>query len=117
MHPRVEEVLTYLDARRNELRDAVELVPQASRERQPGPDRWSVAQVLDHLAQIDRRVGIGLKKWIAVAKPGLGPETETSSVLNTVPTGLIVDRTRRVEAPEGVRPQTEVDANTAWSAL
>jgi uncharacterized damage-inducible protein DinB len=118
MHPRVAEVLEYLDARRDELRTAVDLVPPDLRDKQPGPNRWSVAQVLDHLSMIDRRVGIGMKKWIADARiRGIGPETETASVLGSVPTALIIDRSRRVNAPEEIRPKTSVDAQTAWEAL
>ena len=118
MHPRVQEVLNYLDSQRNELRDAVDLVPTELREKQPAPARWSVAQVLDHLTMIERRVALGVKKWIADARTaGLGKETETASVLNTVPVSLITDRSRRLNAPEEVRPQTDVDAKTAWAAL
>jgi uncharacterized damage-inducible protein DinB len=118
MHPRVEEVLNYLDTQRHELRAAVDQVSSDRREESPGPDRWSVAQVLDHLTMIDRRVGLGLKKWIGDAKAaGLGPESEDSSVLNTIPSALITDRSRRVNAPEQIQPQTEVDAETAWAAL
>src|SRR5437762_5797521 len=118
MHPRTEEVLNYLDARRDDLRAAVDLVPVDLRERQPDSDRWSVAQVLDHLTLIDRRVGMGLKKWLSDAKTkGIGPENETSSVLNSVPRDLIIDRSRRVQSPTEIRPGDDIDARTAWSAL
>ena len=118
MHPRTEEVLNYLDARRDDLRAAVDLVPLDLREQQPGSDRWSVAQVLDHLTMIDRRVGMGLKKWLGDAKTkGIGPENETSSVLNSVPTELIKDRSRRVQSPTEIRPRSDIDARTAWTAL
>jgi hypothetical protein len=118
MNPRVQEVLNYLDSQRNGLRDAVDLVPPELREKQPSPDRWSVAQVLDHLTLIDRRVGLGVKKWIADARlGGLGEETETASVLSTLPVSLIADRSSRRNAPDEVRPQTGIDARTAWVAL
>lgn len=118
MHPRVEEVLSYLDARRNDLQAAVDVVPPDLRNQQPGPDRWSIAQVLDHLTMIDRRVSIGLKKWIRDAQAaGIGYEGETSSVLNSVPRELIVDRSRKFDAPEEIRPRSDVDAKTAWAAL
>jgi hypothetical protein len=118
MHPRTEEVLNYLDERRADLRAAVDTVPAELRDKQPGADRWSVAQVLDHLTIIDRRIAIGLRTWIAEAQAiGLGPETDTSSVLNTIPAERIVDRTRKVEAPAEIRPNTGVDAETAWAQL
>ena len=77
MHSRIEEVLNYIDAQRRELGEAVELVPPALRDTQPGSDRWSVAQVLQHLTIIETRVGKGLTKWIADARDGgLGPEIQ-----------------------------------------
>ena len=118
MHPRSEEVLNYLDTQRQALRAAIDAVPAPARNTQPAVDRWSVAQVLDHLAMIDRRVAIGISKWIMEARDaGLGPETETTSVLNTIPAERITDRTRRVEAPQEIRPRTDVDAETAWTEL
>jgi hypothetical protein len=118
MHPRTEEVLNYLDARRAELQVAIESVTPELRQTKPDASQWSIAQVLDHLAIIDRRVGLGMKKWLSEARDkGIGAETETSSVLNSVPTEKIIDRSRRVEAPAEIRPSDQVDAETAWSAL
>ena len=48
---------------------------------------------------------------------GLGPETETSSVISTLPLDLIVDRSQPRKAPEEVRPGGEIDAAAAWAAL
>lgn len=118
MHPRTEEVLEYLDARRKELRAAVDSVPATARNTSPAADQWSVAQVLNHLTMIDRRVAIGISKWIMEARDsGLGQETETTSVLGTIPAERITDRSRRVEAPPEIRPRTDVDAETAWTEL
>lgn len=118
MHPRSEEVLNYLDARRKELRAAIDSVPLDARNTQPTDDQWSVAQVLDHLTIVDKRVALGVGKWIAEAEGnGLGKETETASVLGTIPAERITDRSRKVEAPEEIRPRTEVDAETAWTEL
>ena len=118
MHPRLAEVLSYLDSQRAALADAVELVPPALRDQSPGTDRWSVAQVLQHLVMIEKRIGRGMTKWVVDARDGgLGPETETSSVMNSLPLQLIADRSQRRSAPEEVRPQGEFDAASAWTAL
>ena len=118
MHPRLEEVLNYLDAQRSSLREAVELVPPALRDQAPGTDRWSVAEVLQHLVLIEKRIGLGVTKWISEARAaGLGPETETSSVMNSLPLQLISDRTERKSAPEQVSPRGDLDAASAWTAL
>ena len=118
MHPRIEEVLNYLDAERSTLREAVELVSAELRDQSPGPDRWSVAQVLQHLAIIEKRIAMGMTKWIADARAsGLGPEIETSSILNSLPLQLIADRSQPRSAPEEVRPRGDSDATSAWTAL
>ena len=118
MHPRTEEVLNYLDAERSALRDAVELVPPALRGQPPGTDRWSVAQVLQHLAIIEKRIGMGMTKWVADARAaGVGPEIETSSVMNSLPLQLIADRSKPRNAPEEVRPQGDIEPKSAWAAL
>lgn len=118
MHPRIEEVINYLDTERNALREAVERVPPELRDKQPGADRWSVAQVLQHLGIIEKRIGLGMSKWVTDARSGgLGSETETSSVMNSLPLELITDRSQRRNAPEEVRPRGDTDARSAWAAL
>jgi uncharacterized damage-inducible protein DinB len=118
MHPRIEEVINYLDRERAALSEAIERVPTDSRDKQPGPDRWSVAQVLQHLGLIEKRVGLGMRKWVTDAgNTAVGPEKETSSVMNSLPLQLIADRSLRRNAPEEVRPPGDIDAKTAWAEL
>ena len=118
MHPRIEEVINYLDTERSALGKAVESVPPELRDKQPGADRWSVAQVLQHLMIIEKRIGLGMTKWVTDARTGgIGPETETASVMNSLPLELIIDRSQRRTSPEEVRPSGDIDAASAWAAL
>ena len=118
MHPRIEEVINYLDTERDALREAVERVPPELRDKQPGADRWSVAQVLQHLGIIEKRIGLGMAKWVRDARTGgLGSETETNPVMSSLPLELITDRSQRRNAPEEVRPQGDIDARSAWATL
>jgi DinB superfamily len=118
MHPRLEEVLNYLDTERSSLSEAVELVPPALRDESPGSDRWSVGHVLHHLVMIEKRIGLGMTKWVIDARDrGLGPETETSSVMNSLPLQLIADRSQPKSAPAEFRPTGDLDAASAWTAL
>jgi hypothetical protein len=118
MHPRSEEVLNYLDQTGTELRAAVDSIPSPARNTKPAADQWSVAQILDHLAITNSRVAALVSKSIAEAKAnGLGPDTATGRVLGTIPTERILDRTTKVQAPEMIRPRSEVDAETAWADL
>lgn len=118
MHPRIQEVLEYLDSTRSDLGKAVESVAPESRDQRPAGDRWSVAEVLEHLAIIEGRIAQLVSGKLAAAKAaGLGPETETSSVLDTVNRERILDRSHRATAPDMVQPRSEHDATAAWSAL
>ena len=56
MHPRIAEVLTYLDTNRAALERTLKEVPPASRERRPASERWSVAEVIQHLALVEGRI-------------------------------------------------------------
>lgn len=118
MHPRMEEIINYLDRERAALREAVDRVPAELRDKQPGPDRWSVAQVLQHLGIIEKRVGLGMTKWVQeLIDAGAGLETETTSVMNSLPVQAIIDRTQRRNAPDEVRPTGDIDAKSAWATL
>ena len=50
LHPRIRELIDYLGMHRRALQEAVASVPAELRERKPGDERWSVAEVLEHLS-------------------------------------------------------------------
>ena len=118
MHPRIEEVVGYLDQTRADLQSAVESVATNRRDERPSENQWSVAEILEHLNIIERRISGLLAGTIDAAKAsGLGEETQTSSVLDTIDRGRVGDRTNKIEAPEMVKPKSDTDAATAWLAL
>ena len=118
MHSRIAEALEYLDTERADLQAAVELIPGELRERAPTPDRWSVAQVLQHLTLIESRIVQLINKLVTGARAaGLGPEMETSPILNVRHAAKIADRSFRVTAPEETVPPSDVSAAAAWKAL
>ena len=56
MHPRTEELLTHLEETRAALHAAVDAVPSSLRETRPAADRWSVAEVLEHLGRVEEQI-------------------------------------------------------------
>ncbi len=114
MHPRIQELLDYLDAQHIVLREAVDSVPVSRRNEPPGPEQWSTAGVLEHLAIVETNIGRLLKDRIANARAsGIGQETETSSVLTTFsPQSVVLDRARRITASPGSHPKQ----NLPWEA-
>ena len=121
MHPRLTELLSYIDEQRAELEAAVAEVPSALRAVHPTPDAWSVAQVLDHLAIVEAGVARLVGKRVARAREaGLGPETSIGSVLGSldhVREGGIADSPLKRVAPEIVQPRPDADAEAALVAL
>jgi uncharacterized damage-inducible protein DinB len=118
MHARIRELLDHLDGRRSDLVRAVAAVPTGLRERRPGPDRWSVAEVLEHLALVERRVGGLVATQLATARQaGLGVDTESSPVVPTLDVEALLDRSRRLAAGAAVHPTEGLDASAAWTRL
>ena len=119
MHPRTEELLHHLDANRVVLREAVADVPPALRETRPAPDRWSVAEVLEHLARIEQQLTRLLSAKLSEAQStgALGTESETSSVVDPRVHRAVLDRERRVIAGDRVLPRGELDSGAALVAL
>jgi hypothetical protein len=118
LHPRTIELLNYLDATRSALSEAIDSVPAARRCERPTPERWSVAEVLEHLNLVESRVSKSLARWIDEARStGIGPESEDDTVLDSISRDGIADRSRRVTAPDPVQPSAGLDAEGAWAAL
>lgn len=118
MHPRIQEVLDYLDSTRADLDDAVQSVAPDRRDQRPAEDRWSVAEILDHLHIAERKTVKLITIALEAAKAkGLAQETETGAVLDTVPRARISNRAARVSAPDAVMPRSDIDAASAWAAL
>ena len=118
MHPRTDEVLTHLEYYRSVLHKAVEEVPPARREERPAPDRWSVAEILEHIGIVEGSITRLLRKQFdEVRATGLGPEQDAGPVVPSVPVPLVLDRSFRIEANPRVLPTSSLTADAAWQAL
>jgi hypothetical protein len=118
VHPRTSEVLRHLDTQHQRLRKAVDSVPRARREVKPSPERWSVAEVIEHLSIVETRIErVFAKKLDEARAAGLGPERDASSVLGAFDMDRVLDRTRRITAAEAALPSGKLDADAAWEAL
>jgi len=119
MHPRLQEIMIYLDERRAELRAAVDAVPPGARQTRPAPDRWSAAEVVEHLAMVEGRMarGIFAKRIEEARANGVGLERETTPVAVSFDANPVLDRSRPRTAPEAVAPLGAKDFDTAWAEL
>jgi hypothetical protein len=117
MRPRTRELLAHLDGHHAELRRAVDTVPVALRARPPAADRWSVANVLEHLAIVERRVVQGLARGLAEARSGGLPPDTDASVVRPADIARYLDRERRLVAGAASQPTGHVAAEEAWAAI
>jgi hypothetical protein len=118
MHPRIRELLDYVDAQRRVLATAVDEVPAPLHGINPEPARWSVAQVLDHLAIVETRVAQVIALRVGAARQeGVPEEREMGSVVAALDLARLLDRSRKFIAPEAIRPRRGVATDEAWAAL
>jgi len=119
LHPRLEELIEFLEVQRRGVHEAVASVPPSLRERKPAPDRWSVSEVLEHLSLIEQRVAAMLTMRVATARAsGVGPDLDTSSVIASYANpGAVVDRTAKITAPPPAQPTGTMDSEAGTQAL
>lgn len=112
MHSRLAELVEHAEEARARLLEAVAVFTDDEMARHPEPEGWSVAQVLDHLARVEGGIARLLGKRLARAKEaGLPPETETGSLLGALDASL-ADPSRKMDAPEIVRPGSAAPAES-----
>jgi len=118
MQPRIQELLTYLDAQYDSLRAVFDSVPVEKREVPPNPGAWSPAGIIEHLSIVETSIGRLISTRVAAGREaGIGAETEDSSVLETFAIADAVgDRTRKIVSNERLHP-TQMTSDAAWKAL
>ena len=115
MHPRIREVLASLEASDAELRDAVGEVPAGARGQRPSTDRWSVAEVIDHLALVEQSVARLIRQRAAEAH--VGPDGEETPIAPTFDSTRVRDRRQPRVARDAIQPRTGIDESAAWAHL
>jgi hypothetical protein len=118
MHAHLAEVFTALARSREVLRTAVDTVPEDRRGTRPAPERWSIAEVLEHLAMVDRFFAERIAGAIAEARAaGLGPEAQAREPLPADVFQRLEDRSDRRAAREAVMPTGTRTWAEAWADL
>ena len=94
-------------------------IPNELHDSKSAPDRWSVAEVVEHLSIFERRIAGLLTMQVTAARAaGVGSDPETSSVVATYAHAAdLTNRARRLEAPSIVRPTGTLDSAAATRAL
>ena len=118
MHTHLTDVLSRLDKARATLRGAIDAIPPALQRQRPAPDRWSAAEVLEHLTIVERLFSGRVIKAIDEARTGgLTTEAHARAPLPDPVEQRMADRVNKRQAPETAHPTGTVDVAAGWAAF
>jgi len=96
-----EKALKYLESTKKNIEDATKGLSEAQWNFKSAPDRWSVAEVMEHIAATeDRLQGLIVTQ---VMKASAAPDRDVVKVDTMVMT-MIPDRSHKAQAPEELKP-------------
>jgi hypothetical protein len=118
MHARLAETMGYVEEKRRELLQSFEGVPGDRLCRRAAPDRWSVAEILEHLRMVESGIARLITKRVSQAREaGLGEEKSTVSVMPSFDPYSTMLEKAVLQAPVTVVPRANVDISEALDGL
>jgi hypothetical protein len=118
MHRRISELVDYADATRAALLDVAATVPADRFAERPAPERWSAAELLEHLARVETGCARVIAKRAAGARAsGVAAEREDSTKLGALDGRRVTDRSHKLTAPDIVTPAGGFTRDGALDAL
>jgi DinB superfamily len=96
-----DKALQYLESTKKDVLDAVKGLSPAQWNFKAGPDRWSIAQCMEHIAIAEDYIRGAVADHImqAPAAPGRDVAAIDAAIIQNVP-----DRTVKRQAPEAIKP-------------
>ena len=118
MHARLAETMDYVEEKRKELLQSFAGAPSSRLSQRGAQDRWSVAEILDHLRMVESGVARLINKRVGQAKEaGLGEEKSTASVMPSFDKYSTLLESAVLKSPEVVLPRTDVDFEEVFAGL
>jgi hypothetical protein len=101
----VAEIFDDIDGTRGRLLQSVEGLSAAQQSFRPAPEKWSVAEVVEHLSIVERRVAHLLGSLVEKAEAA-GQTRDASAPFAPVSVAGFVEttRARKLNAPENISP-------------
>ena len=103
-----DKAIDYLKQTRDEVLRATKGLSEAQWNFKPAPDRWSVAEVTEHIAAAEDFLRMRLQNDIMKAPPRTG--AEDIKALDELVLKAIPDRSKKAQAPEPLRPTNRFDS-------
>ncbi len=109
---RVQVLEQELTRVRRAFESALAEIPEPRRHQAPA-GQWTPAQIIWHVAKVERAVARLIERKTAEIGPlaTVPPGPSIERVLNVLDHIPFHDRSRKLEAPEGIRPPAEIDLN------
>jgi hypothetical protein len=98
-----DHALQYLESTKAQVLEATKGLTDAQWNFKPGPDRWSCAQVMEHIAAAEDLIRDGLVKQKIMASPAGDPSRDAKATDATVE-ARVSDRSHKLQAPEPLVP-------------
>ena len=98
-----EHALQYLESTRQDVLDATKGLSEAQWNFKPAPDRWSVAQVMEHIAAAEDFIRINLVQDKVMTLPAREPGRDVKKIDAAVE-AMVPDRSHKAQAPEPLLP-------------
>ena len=98
-----ERALQYLESTKANLLESTKSLSEAQWNFKPGPDRWSIAQVMEHIATSEDFIRDGLLKEKVMISPAGQPNRDVKKIDEAV-VMMIPDRTHKAQAPGPLVP-------------
>jgi hypothetical protein len=118
LNARLTEFATLATTTRSELLEYVKSLPDAVLTQRAVPERWSVAEILEHLSITEDGMGRLISTLAKqLRNEGAPQETETSSILGVLDGEATEYQTRKLVAPERIRPTGAMSAHDALEKL
>ena len=97
-----ERALKHLQSTKQSILDATRGLSEAQWNFKPAPDRWSVAEVVEHIAAAEDMLFGLITEQVMKAPPR--PEGEDVKAIDDLVLSRVPDRTNKAQAPEPLKP-------------
>src|ERR1700730_17291966 len=99
-----DRALQYLESTKKGVVDATKGLSDAQWNFKPAPDRWSIAEVIEHLAAAEDMIR-GLDQEQVMKSPAIAPrDPEELKKIDASVLAQVPDRSHKIKAPEPLKP-------------